>query len=81
MKSVLNRCLENYGLCPSHYLSTPALGWDAILNMTKVKLDLMSDFAIYLFFKKAMRSGVSYISKKYSKANDKYLTSYDNILR
>ena len=21
-----NRCLENYGLYPSHYLSTPALG-------------------------------------------------------
>ena len=36
-----NNSLRNYGLCPSHYLSTPALGWDAILNMTKAKLKLV----------------------------------------
>ena len=30
-----NKCLENYGMCPSHYLSTPALSWSAILHMTK----------------------------------------------
>ena len=32
--------LKNYGLCASHYLSAPALSWDAMLNMTKVELDL-----------------------------------------
>ena len=31
-----NNSLKNYGLCPSHYLSTPALTWNAMLNMTKV---------------------------------------------
>ena len=31
-----NNSLKNYGLCPSHYLSTPALNRDAMLNMTKV---------------------------------------------
>ena len=28
--------LKNYGLYPSHHLSAPALGGDAMLNMTKV---------------------------------------------
>ena len=35
-----NRCLEIYGLCPNHYLITPALSWDAIFNTTIVELDL-----------------------------------------
>ena len=38
------------GLCPSHYLSAPALSWDAMLNMTKVEIDLISDAHMYLFF-------------------------------
>ena len=37
-------------LWPSHYLSTPALTWDAILIMTKVELDLISVVDVYLFF-------------------------------
>ena len=32
---------------------------------------------MYLFFENGMRSDVSYISKRNSKANNKYLTSYD----
>ena len=31
--------LMNYGLCPCHYLSAPALSWDAMLNMTKIKFE------------------------------------------
>ena len=26
-----NNGFKNYGLCPSHYLSAPALSWDAML--------------------------------------------------
>ena len=32
---------------------------------------------MYLFSEEGMRGEVSYISKKYSKANNKYLKSYD----
>ena len=35
-----NNSINNYGLCPSHYLSAPALTWDLILSMTKVKINL-----------------------------------------
>ena len=44
-----------------------------MLSMTKVKLNLISDVDKYLFFEKGMRGDVSYISKRYSKANN-YLT-------
>ena len=45
--------------------------------MSKVELDFISDVDMYLFFKKIMRDGVSYISKRYSQANNKHLTMYD----
>ena len=47
-----DRCLENYGLCPSNYLSVLDLSWDAMFSMTKVKLDIISDVEMYLFLKK-----------------------------
>ena len=46
--------------------------------VTKVKLDLISDVDIYLLLEKRMTDGISYICKRYSKANKKYLTSYDS---
>ena len=48
-----------------------------MLNMAKVKLELISDLDMYIFFEKGMRGGVSYISNRYRKANNKYLKSYD----
>ena len=51
--------LKNYGFCTSYYLSAPALSWDAMLNMTKIKLQLISDPDIYIFFEKGMRGGIS----------------------
>ena len=71
-----NNSLKNYGLCPSHYLSAPALSWDAMLNTTKVELELIPAPDMYIFFEKGTRGGVSYISKRYSKANNKYLKSF-----
>ena len=32
---------------------------------------------MYIFFEKVTRGGISYISNRYSKANNKYLKSYD----
>ena len=68
------RCLE---LCPSHYLSAPDLGWNAMLKMTKIKLERIPDLGMYIFFEKRTRVGISYIANRYSKANNKYLKCYD----
>ena len=73
-----NNSLKNYGLCPSHYFSAPTLNWNAMHHMTKIGLELISDAGMYLIFEKSMRIGDFYISKRYSKANNKYLTSYDS---
>ena len=35
---IRNYSLKNYGLCQSHYLSASALSWNAMVNVTKVKL-------------------------------------------
>ena len=61
----------------SHYWGVPALTWDAMVNMTKVILELILYPDMYIFFEKGMRGGVSYISNRCSKANNKYLKSYD----
>ena len=49
-----------------------------MLNMTKVELELMSDAGMWLFFRKGTGGGVSYIPKRYSKTNNKYLNSYNS---
>ena len=69
-----NNCLKNDRLSPSHYLSAPGLSWDA---MMKIELELIPGSDMYIFFEKGTRSGISYISNKYSKANNEYLKSYD----
>ena len=66
----------NYGSCPSHYLSAPALSWEAMLNMTKLELELIPDPDMYIFFEKGTKGGVSYISNRYSEVNNNYLKSY-----
>ena len=70
-------CLEYYGLDPCHYFSAPGLSWDAMLKMTGVELELISDIDMHLFIEKVMRGGISYIAKRYCKANNKYVKSYD----
>ena len=67
----------NYGLYPSHYLSAPAFSWNAMRNMKKVELELITDPDVYIFFGKGMGGGVCYIYNRYSKVNKKYLKSYD----
>ena len=58
-------------------MSTTALSWDAMLNMIKVELKLIPDPDMYILFEKGTRGGVSYISNRYSKADNKYFKSYD----
>ena len=70
-----NSSLKSYGLCLSHYLSAPALSWDAMLNMTKLEPELISDTDMYLFFEEDMKGEVSYIFKRYNKTTNNYSKS------
>ena len=70
-------CLKYYGLDLCHYFSAPGLSWDAMLKMSKVELEKISDPDIYMFFEQGMRGGVSYINKRCNKANNEYCLDYD----
>ena len=70
--------LEYYGLDPCHCFSSPGLTWYAILKMNEIELELISNINKYLFVEKGIRGGISYIAKKFSKANNKYIKCYDN---
>ena len=48
-----------------------------MLNMTKVELELIPDPDMFMSFEKGTKDWVSYISNRYRKANNKYLSSYD----
>ena len=63
-EKIKSNSLKNYGLCASHYLSAPALSWDAMLNMAKLELELIVNPDMKIFFEKGMRGGVSYISNR-----------------
>ena len=69
--------LTNSGLDPAHYVSSPGLSWDAMLKMTNVKLDLISDVDTQNFIEKGMRGGISTITHRYAQANNKYMKNYD----
>ena len=52
-----NSSSKNYGLCPSHYLSAPGLSWDAMLKMTKMQVELISDPDMYILSERGKRGG------------------------
>ena len=72
----IDTCLKFYELDLCHYFSAPGLSWDAMLKMTDVKLEKISDIDMYLFIEKGLRGGISYIAKTYAKANNKYMSDY-----
>ena len=73
----MKTCLDNYGLDPCHYFSSSGLNWDAMFKMTGIKLVLISDTDMHLFIKEGMRGDISYIAKRLSKTNNKYMKCYD----
>ena len=73
----ISTCLDYYGLDPCHYFSSSGLNWDAMLKMTEIELELISDIHMHLFIEIGMTGGISYIAKRHSKANNKYMQSCD----
>ena len=45
--------------------------------MMNIELEKISDADIHLFIEKGMRVGISYASKRYSKANNENCPDYD----
>ena len=70
-------CMQYYKLDPCHYFTSPSLSWDAMLKMTNIKLELMTDIDMFQFIEKGMHGGVSYIANRYRNANNKYIKECD----
>ena len=69
--------LLNHGLDPCHYVSTPGLSWDAMLKMTGINLELITDIDQQLFIERGMRGGISYISHRHARANNPYMKCFN----
>ena len=68
-----NICCRHYNLDPALYFTASGLAWDAALKVTEVKLKLLSDPNMLLMIEKGIRGGVSMISNRYGKSNNRYM--------
>lgn len=66
-------CYSIYKLDPAHYYTAPGLSFDAMLKYTQVRIELLTDVDMLLFVERGIRGGISQCSKRYSKANNKYM--------
>ena len=53
-----SKCIEIYELDPADFLSGPGLAWQACLEKTGVKLELLTDIDILLMVEKGIRGGI-----------------------
>ena len=54
----IDTCLKFYGLDPCHYFSSSGLSCDAMLKMTEIKLEKISDIDKHLFIEKGLKGGI-----------------------
>ena len=77
LESFRSLSIEQYGLDPCHFMTSPGLSWAACLKMTNVSLELLTDINKILFVERATRGGISQISHRHKKANNPKLDDYD----
>ena len=54
-EKLIDICFKYYELDTCHFFSAPGLSWDAMLKMTDVKLEKISDIDQYLCIEKETR--------------------------
>ena len=63
---------------PANYISATSLAWDAMLLMTGVELDLITDREMLDMIEKMHRGGLCFVgSKRHAQANNHYLDKHD----
>lgn len=50
--------LEMFAIDPAYYISSPSYSFDAMLHLTNVELELLTDKDMYEFFEKGKYSNV-----------------------
>jgi len=72
--------LREYKLDPAYSWTVPGFAWNCALKMSKVELELITDPDMFLFIENSIRGGISTVSHRHAKANNKYLPNYDENL-
>ena len=72
----IDTCLKFYVIGPCIYVCSPEFSWDEMFKMTGVRLEKFVDIDMYLFNEKGLTRGISYVAKRYPKANNKYMNDY-----
>ena len=72
--------IENYHLDPAWFLTAPSFFWAAMLKMTGVELQLISEenMEMFRFFERQIRGGVSTVFHRFSQANNKFQEDFDS---
>lgn len=61
-------CHSNYKIDLAHYISIGAFSWDAMLKLTKVQLELITDQDMYRMVSRGIRGGLVQVVKRYAYA-------------
>jgi hypothetical protein len=71
-------CLKHYKLDPAYYYTTPGLSWDAMLKITDIEFDLITDYDVFMTVESGIRGGLTQCSTRHAVANNPYLPmTYD----
>lgn len=71
-------CHTIYKLDPANYYTAPGLSWDAMLKFTRIHIELLTDPDMLLFIERGIRGGISQCSRRYNRANNKYMEELYN---
>lgn len=66
-------CMNNFNLDPVWYYSAPGLSFDAALSITKIRLELLTDYEMLLFIERSIRGGMNFCNTKKAVAKNSYL--------
>ena len=58
-------------------MSAPGLTWQACLKKTGVKLELITDYDVFMMIEEGIRGGMCQAIYRHAKANNKYMNNYD----
>ena len=72
------RCLDEFGLEPGHFVGCPSLAFAAALKKTGQTLQLLEDQDMYEMFERGIRGGVSVINTRFAQANNPSVPGYDS---
>ena len=83
MENFRKLCEKHYELDPAHFYTVPGMAWDAMLKITGIELELLEEGQIdmLLMIEKGIRGGISNAFKRYAKANNKFMKSFDPELK